>query len=127
MFYSLHIYRKVRYTLTWDGNSGVTVLYIDGKESKRGKLRGQLQAGGSLILGQEQDNVGGGFAQSQRFIGDLCNPQMWDHAFSDEGELHDQEDAKWIVIRGQLRGHNDTLFRRPSLGRLVDRPGPGCP
>jgi hypothetical protein len=24
------------------------------------------------------------------------------------GELHDQGDAKWIVIRGQLRGHNDT-------------------
>jgi hypothetical protein len=24
------------------------------------------------------------------------------------GEFHDQGDAKWIVIRGQLRGHNDT-------------------
>jgi primosomal protein N' len=26
-----------------------------------------------------------------------------------EGKFHDQGDAKWIVIRGQLRGHNDTL------------------
>jgi hypothetical protein len=26
------------------------------------------------------------------------------------GGFHDQGDAKWIVIRGQLRGHNDTLF-----------------
>jgi len=26
------------------------------------------------------------------------------------GKLHDQGDAKWIVIRGQLRGHNDTPY-----------------
>jgi hypothetical protein len=25
-----------------------------------------------------------------------------------KGEFHDQGDAKWIVIRLQLRGHNDT-------------------
>jgi hypothetical protein len=25
-----------------------------------------------------------------------------------EGIFHDQGDAKWIVIRGQLRGHSDT-------------------
>jgi hypothetical protein len=34
-----------------------------------------------------------------------------------EGEIHDQGDAKWIVIRGQLRGHNDTPCRRPTPGR----------
>jgi hypothetical protein len=28
------------------------------------------------------------------------------------GEFHDQGDAKWIVIRGQLWGHNDTLAGR---------------
>jgi hypothetical protein len=31
------------------------------------------------------------------------------------GEFHDQGDAKWIVIRGQLRGHNDTPFGRPTF------------
>jgi hypothetical protein len=31
-----------------------------------------------------------------------------------EGEFHDQGDAKWIVIRGRLRGHNDTPFGRPT-------------
>jgi hypothetical protein len=29
------------------------------------------------------------------------------------GEFHDQGDAKWVVIRGQLRGHNDMPFGRP--------------
>jgi hypothetical protein len=28
-----------------------------------------------------------------------------------EDKFHDQENAKWTVIRGQLRGHNDAPFR----------------
>lgn len=74
--------RKVRYTVTWDGTSGVTVLYIDGKESARGTHKGKLRAGGSFVLGQEQDSVGGGFVSSQRFIGDLCDLQMWARVLS---------------------------------------------
>jgi hypothetical protein len=34
------------------------------------------------------------------------------------GESHDQADAEWIVIRTQLRGHNDTPFGRPAPGHL---------
>jgi hypothetical protein len=33
-----------------------------------------------------------------------------------KGKFHDQWDAKWIVIRGQLRGHNDTPFGHPTPG-----------
>jgi hypothetical protein len=29
-----------------------------------------------------------------------------------KGKGHDQGDAEWIVIRRQLRGHNDTPFER---------------
>jgi hypothetical protein len=39
------------------------------------------------------------------------------------GEFHDQRDAKWIVIKGQLWCHNDTPFGRPTLGRPIGRPG----
>jgi hypothetical protein len=38
-----------------------------------------------------------------------------------KGEFHDQGDAKWIVIRGQLRGHNDAPFGRPTSGRPIGR------
>jgi hypothetical protein len=34
-------------------------------------------------------------------------------------EFHDQADANWIVIRGPLRGHNDTPCGRPTPGRPV--------
>jgi hypothetical protein len=43
------------------------------------------------------------------------------------GEFHDQGDAKWIVIRGQLRGHNDTPFGRPTPGRPISFPVVSCP
>jgi hypothetical protein len=39
------------------------------------------------------------------------------------GKFHDQGDAKWIVIREQLRGHNDTPFGQPTPGRSIDLPG----
>jgi hypothetical protein len=42
------------------------------------------------------------------------------------GEFHDQGDAKWIVIRGQLRGHNDTPFGRLTPGQPIGRPVVGC-
>jgi hypothetical protein len=32
------------------------------------------------------------------------------HANNENGEFHDQGDAKWIVIWGQLGGHNDMPF-----------------
>jgi hypothetical protein len=43
------------------------------------------------------------------------------------GEFRDQGDAEWMVIKGQLRGHNDTPFGRPTPGRPVGRPGVGHP
>ena len=43
------------------------------------------------------------------------------------GEFHDQGDAKWIVIRRSLWGHNDTPCGRPAPGRPIGRPGSGRP
>jgi hypothetical protein len=43
------------------------------------------------------------------------------------GQSHDQADAEWVVIRTQLRGHNDTPFGRPAPGRPSGRPGSGRP
>jgi hypothetical protein len=40
------------------------------------------------------------------------------------GDFNDQGDAKWIVIRGQLRGHNVRPFGRPTPS-TVSGPGVG--
>jgi hypothetical protein len=41
------------------------------------------------------------------------------------GEFRDQGDANWILIRGQLRGHNDRPFGRPTPGQPIGRAGVG--
>jgi hypothetical protein len=45
----------------------------------------------------------------------------------EKGNFHDLGDTKWIVVRGQLRGHNNTPFRQPTPGHSIGRPGVGCP
>jgi hypothetical protein len=37
---------------------------------------------------------------------------------SAQGEFHDEGEAKWIVIRGQLIGHINTPCGRPTLAGL---------
>jgi hypothetical protein len=43
------------------------------------------------------------------------------------GEFHDQGDAKGIVIRKSLWGHNDTACGWPAPGRPIGGPGAGRP
>ena len=44
-----------------------------------------LRGGGVLILGQEQDSLGGSFEINQCFIGELTGVNIWDHV------IHEQE------------------------------------
>jgi hypothetical protein len=44
-----------------------------------------------------------------------------------KGEFYDQGDAKLIVVRGQLRGHNNMPFRWPIPGRPISHSGVGRP
>jgi uncharacterized NAD-dependent epimerase/dehydratase family protein len=34
-----------------------------------------------------------------------------------------KKDAEWIVIRGQLSGHNDTPYKQTTLSRPIGCPG----
>ena len=47
-----------------------------GKGLKKGHV---IQAGGSLVLGQEQDSTGGNFQQFQSFQGSLTNVNVWSY------------------------------------------------
>ena len=38
-----------------------------------------IRGGGVLVLGQEQDSVGGSFDANQSFIGEMAGVNMWDH------------------------------------------------
>ncbi|CAD7683375.1 unnamed protein product [Nyctereutes procyonoides] len=40
----------------------------------------EIPPGGSLVLGQEQDNMGGGFDSSEAFVGSMAGLAIWDRA-----------------------------------------------
>ncbi|XP_063686508.1 uncharacterized protein LOC134820217 [Bolinopsis microptera] len=68
----------------WDSETGNAVISINGKAVntvvvKKGEA---LRAGGNLVIGQEQDTVGGGFDSNQAYIGNLYNINMWDRALT---------------------------------------------
>ncbi|XP_060884428.1 C-reactive protein-like [Labrus mixtus] len=69
---------------TWDSTSGLTALWVNGKRSPRAIMGASVSLSGvpSIILGQDQDSYGGGFDQSQSFVGDITDVHMWDKVIS---------------------------------------------
>jgi len=62
-----------RIAVTWRSSDGQIKLYKDGNKLYTGTLAigTSITAGGALVLAQEQDAVGGGFADHQAFKGDM--------------------------------------------------------
>ncbi len=73
--------------VSWDNTAGDVRFYVDGQlvQTSTGVKTGvSLQAGGTLVMGQDQDSVNGGFNASQRFSGSIYDVRVWDRAISDE-------------------------------------------
>ena len=73
--------------LTWENTQGVTKLYKDGQftgqVTNNATKNYVLKAGGFLVLGQEQDSIGGGFDRNQTLHGRLASVNMWDKVLSE--------------------------------------------
>ena len=71
---------------TWNNTNGEYKFYKDGKlegqhdDFKKGYI---IQSGGAMVLGQDQDSIGGGFDANQVLIGKLTELNMWDSVFSE--------------------------------------------
>ena len=66
--------------VSWQSSSGEWQSYLDGGLASSGtgfKTGYTIQAGGSLVLGQEQDSVGGGFDSTQSLKGSLADVNVW--------------------------------------------------
>ncbi|XP_064177860.1 C-reactive protein-like isoform X2 [Anguilla rostrata] len=66
---------------TWDGKTGLTQVWVNGKRSIRVKITTDTVLAGTpiIILGQDQDTYGGGFDKNQCFVGDLTDVHMWNY------------------------------------------------
>lgn len=71
--------------VSWENGSGSWEFYKDGDLEEEGdsfKTGYELRQGGTLVLGQEQDSVGGGFDATQSFQGMLTSVNLWDSVLS---------------------------------------------
>lgn len=73
------------FSFTWDSTTGTFKAYVDGVLKFTGNLEAgnPITAGGSLVLGQEQDNVGGGFATYQIYEGTIGEVRIFDDIRTD--------------------------------------------
>merc|ERR1719348_664947 len=73
-----------RITVTRRGNQ--LQMYLDGKlKAEKSVTTFKIPKGASWILGQEQDKRGGSFMADQRFIGNICDFQMWNVGLTKAG------------------------------------------
>ena len=70
--------------VTWKGSDGRAKLFKDGAQAYSGTLASgtKISSGGSLVLAQEQDSVGGGFSASQSFKGLMDEVKIFDRALT---------------------------------------------
>ncbi|ELW67790.1 Pentraxin-4 [Tupaia chinensis] len=80
----------------------------------------EIPPGGSLVLGQEQDSVGGGFDSSEAFVGSVSGFAIWDRA------LVPAEVANLATGRGFPAGAVLTLANATSVGGFVQRANCTC-
>ncbi|XP_077973714.1 sushi, von Willebrand factor type A, EGF and pentraxin domain-containing protein 1-like isoform X2 [Styela clava] len=72
-------------TIVWTSEGGNWYIYLDGllEDSGEGLATGQtIPGGGVLVIGQEQDSLGGGFSASQEFLGTISHFNIHDRAFT---------------------------------------------
>ncbi|XP_073238519.1 neuronal pentraxin-2-like [Porites lutea] len=77
--------------LTWENSAGSWKMYKDGKVAASGKginTGHVIRGGGVLILGQEQDSLGGTFDANQCFIGELTGVNIWNHVINEQEINH---------------------------------------
>ncbi|XP_038676425.1 neuronal pentraxin-2b isoform X1 [Scyliorhinus canicula] len=73
--------------ITWTTRDGMWEAYQDGQLLGRGENLAPwhpIKAGGDLILGQEQDTVGGRFDATQAFVGELSHFNIWDRILTSD-------------------------------------------
>ena len=73
--------------LTWENTAGSWLFYKDGIQVSQGSglsVDHVISGGGAVVLGQEQDSVGGGFDSRQSFIGEISGVNVWDHVISSD-------------------------------------------
>lgn len=107
--------------VSWESATGLVEVMLDGKIwPRKGIMKGQsISAEASVVLGQDQDNFGGGFERASSFIGEVKNVYMWDRVLSSEEMINvwnkqpvSNPVINWRTLNYDIRGY---VVLKPSL------------
>ncbi|CAH1240008.1 SVEP1 [Branchiostoma lanceolatum] len=76
------------YAFTWSLGSAEEewTFYVDGQRTAGGSEGGEgrlIPGGGTIVLGQDQDEILGGFDSKESFKGELSRLNVWDHVLTE--------------------------------------------
>ncbi|OCT66437.1 hypothetical protein XELAEV_18042687mg [Xenopus laevis] len=114
--------------VSWGSVTGEVVVWVNGNPYPRLILmKGyNVNANPIIIIGQDQDNYGGGFNAAQSFVGEISDVHMWDRVLSSR-ELMDvlyNRDLSgnvinWYNLTYEMKGD---VFILPQLCKINYRP-----
>ncbi|EDO36060.1 predicted protein, partial [Nematostella vectensis] len=72
---------------SWRSSDGFYKIYLDGAtiHASSGYQKGHsVPSGGVLVIGQDQDSLGGGYDAEQSFVGSLSGVNIWQTVLGDD-------------------------------------------
>ncbi|MEM9005730.1 MAG: LamG-like jellyroll fold domain-containing protein [Cyanobacteria bacterium P01_F01_bin.86] len=95
--------------MTWRQQDGEIIVYVDGERRASGRLNRQrsLAPAGFLILGQDQDVLGGGFEPEEAYAGGLADIRLWNQVLSPEEIRLRLNRSDALVAYWSFDGSND--------------------
>ncbi|XP_037259603.1 neuronal pentraxin-1 [Falco rusticolus] len=90
--------------VTWTTRDGVWEAFQDGTQTGSGENLAPyhpIKPQGVLVLGQEQDTLGGGFDATQAFVGELAHFNVWDRKLS-PGEVYSLATCSTKALTGNV-------------------------
>ncbi|CAK6438598.1 unnamed protein product [Pipistrellus nathusii] len=90
--------------VTWTTRDGVWEAFQDGTQAGSGENLAPyhpIKPQGVLVLGQEQDTLGGGFDATQAFVGELAHFNIWDRKLT-PGEVHNLATCSPKALAGNV-------------------------
>ncbi|XP_020669241.1 neuronal pentraxin-1 [Pogona vitticeps] len=96
--------------ITWTTRDGVWEAYQDGTQRGNGENLAPyhpIKPQGVLVLGQEQDTLGGGFDATQAFVGELAHFNIWDRKLT-PGEIYNLATCSTKALSGSVIAWSET-------------------
>ena len=100
--------------VTWDLPIGKTKMYVDGRKRFEAQHENyevtSLPTGGIWIIGQDQDQRGGGFQSEESMKGMLAEVNIWDRILCSY-EIAALASSCGPIMKGNVKAHNDFVSK----------------